>query len=107
MHAMGFIGQKDDIGLEATGVIRRVGPGPHGQAFREGDQVVVCGSSLLRTSAVISSRSCIRLPPGVSLEDAATVSVAFCTVIYSLITLGGLQKGQVMPIYNRNHVVLC
>lgn len=96
MHAMGFIGQKDDIGLEATGVVRRIGPGPHGQNFREGDQVAVCGSSLLRTSAVIPSHSCVRLPPDVSLEDAATVSVAFCTVIYSLITLGGLRKGQVI-----------
>ncbi|KAJ6018051.1 fatty acid synthase S-acetyltransferase [Penicillium sp. IBT 35674x] len=100
MHIMGFIGQKDDIGLEATGVVRRIGPGPHREDFQEGDQVLVCGYSLLRTSAVISSHSCIRLPPGLSLEDAATVSVAFCTVIYSLITLGGLRKGQSVLIHS-------
>ncbi|KAJ5631672.1 fatty acid synthase S-acetyltransferase [Penicillium longicatenatum] len=100
MHAMGFIGSKDDIGIEATGVVQRVGPGPHGQVFQEGDRVFVVGTSLLRTSVVVPSFCCLHIPPKLSLEDAATVPVVFSTVIYTLNTLGGLRKGQSVLIHS-------
>jgi NADPH:quinone reductase-like Zn-dependent oxidoreductase len=96
MHAMGFIGLKDEIGIEATGVVQRVGPGPHDQVFQKGDRVFVMHTSLLRTSVVVPSYRCFHIPPDLSLEDAATVPVVFSTVIHTLITLGGLRKGQVV-----------
>ncbi|KAJ5532159.1 fatty acid synthase S-acetyltransferase [Penicillium frequentans] len=100
MGVMGFIGDKDNIGFEATGVVQKVGPGPHEQVFQEGDQVILFDDSLLRTSAVIPSNHCLRLPPSLSLEDGATVPVVFSTAIHSLITLGGLRKGQSVLIHS-------
>lgn len=100
MNAMGFVGQKGDIGYEATGIIRSVGPGVHHQDFKQGDPVCVLGSSLLRTSAVVKSVRCYKLPTGISLEDAATVPCVYSTVVYSLLTLGRLEKGQSVLIHS-------
>ncbi|CAI7578745.1 unnamed protein product [Penicillium pancosmium] len=100
MNAMGFVGQKDDIGYEATGIIKSVGPGLHHQDFKLGDPVCVLGSSFLRTSVVAKSTRCYKLPIGISLEDAATIPCVYATVVYSLLTLGCLEEGQSVLIHS-------
>jgi NADPH:quinone reductase-like Zn-dependent oxidoreductase len=97
---MGFIGQKNDIGCEATGIVKSVGPGSHHQDFKPGDAVCVLGSSLLRTFVVAKSAMCYKLPTGISLEDAATIPCVYSTVVYSLLTLGRLERGQSVLIHS-------
>lgn len=96
---MGLLAQRDNLGLEASGIVRAVGPGPHQQEFREGDCICVFGSSLLRTSVTIPSSQCFLLPSDISLENAATIPCVYATVVYSLTTLGALEKGQVGLLY--------
>lgn len=99
MVAMGFLGKRDDLGYEAAGIIRRVGPGPHSHNYNEGDRVCILGSSLIRSSAVVPSDTCHNLPPKLPLEDAATLPCVYGTAFYALVTIGDLKKGQVRIIY--------
>jgi NADPH:quinone reductase-like Zn-dependent oxidoreductase len=95
MNAMGFVGQKDQFGFEATGIIRALGPSPHQQEFNVGDRVSIFGPSLLRTTLIAKSSHCFHLPLDISLEDAATIPSVYSTVMYSLVTIGRVQHGQV------------
>jgi NADPH:quinone reductase-like Zn-dependent oxidoreductase len=100
MVAMGFVGQKDDLGCEATGLIKDIGPGLHHEDFKRGDRVCILGSSLLRTSVITQSSRCFKLPAEISLEDAATVPCVYATVVHSLLILGRLERGQSVLIHS-------
>jgi threonine dehydrogenase-like Zn-dependent dehydrogenase len=95
MVAMGYIGEEDSLGLEGVGVVRSVGDGPHHQDFRQGDRICFLGEGLFQTTKVVKSASCVKLPPNMNLEDAATIPCVYSTVIYSLLDIGALKKGQV------------
>lgn len=95
MNAMGFVGHKGELGFEGTGVITRVGPGPHHAEFNVGDQICMIGTSLFCTTLVVQSNACFKMPQGISLEDAATVPGVYSTVVYSLMTACRIQRGQV------------
>lgn len=95
MVAMGFLGQQDDLGFEASGVVRSIGPGPHDQILRVGDRVSVMGSSMFRTSVVAKSIQCCKIPAKLPLESAVTLPCVYATVVYSLLTVGRLENGQV------------
>lgn len=93
MIAMGLFGEVESFGLEASGVIRRTGPGV--QSFEVGDNVVLIGEGLMRTRTVVPAQHCLKIPSWMPLEDAATMPIVFATAIYSLICLGGIKRGQV------------
>lgn len=95
MTAMGFIGQKNDLGFEASGIVRSIGPGPHDQILHIGDRVSVVGPSMFRTSVVVKSTQCCKSPAKLSLQSVATVPCVYATAIYSLLTVGRLESGQV------------
>lgn len=97
MVAMGFVGQKDDLGYEASGIVRSIGPGPHDQILRVGDRVSILGDSVLRTSVVVRSTQCFKIPARLSLESAVTIPCVYATVLYCLLTIGQLESGQVWP----------
>ncbi|KAJ6172463.1 fatty acid synthase S-acetyltransferase [Penicillium chermesinum] len=100
MIAMGFIGRKDVLGSEATGVISRIGEGPHAQDFKIGDRVCIVQDGLLRTRIVVPSVRCLILPQDVSLDDGATIPCVYATVFHSLITLGKLERGQSVLVHS-------
>jgi NADPH:quinone reductase-like Zn-dependent oxidoreductase len=93
MLALGLFGEKESLGYEASGVIRRIGPGV--EAFQVGDKVALMGDGLLRTRRVVSGNYCVKIPAGLSLEDAATMLTVFATAIYSLLHVGCISKGKV------------
>jgi NADPH:quinone reductase-like Zn-dependent oxidoreductase len=95
MVVMGYMEGQDSLGLEAVGIVRRVGSGPHHQDFREGDRVSILGGGMLQTVAVVKSLYCTRIPLTSCLEDAATIPCVYSTVIHSLLDIGGLAKRQV------------
>lgn len=91
---MGIIDDaKDTLGLEASGVITRVGSNiTH---LRPGDRVMTMYKSLFSTRSVIPGQLAVRIPDDLSFEGAATLPSVFSTVIHCLITLGQLKRGQV------------
>ncbi|KAJ5124866.1 Acyl transferase/acyl hydrolase/lysophospholipase [Penicillium bovifimosum] len=92
MVAMGFFGTKEDLGLEGSGTVLQVG-----QDVTEisiGDRVVLMHSGVLASNVVVPQEACLKLPEGLSMLDAATMLTAYITVLYSLLEIGALRKGQ-------------
>jgi NADPH:quinone reductase-like Zn-dependent oxidoreductase len=84
---------KDALGFEATGVVMQVGSAiNHVQA---GDRVFAISTGLFATRKVLPGRCVFKIPETLTFEEAATMPIVYATVIYALITLGQLRKGQV------------
>ncbi|RHZ46920.1 uncharacterized protein CDV56_103490 [Aspergillus thermomutatus] len=98
MVAMGLMGETGHIGLEASGIVRRVGAGV--ADIRPGDRVVTAGRGLMATRRILRAGSCLVIPDNLSLEDAAAGACVFTTVSYSLIHCANLQKGQTVLIHS-------
>lgn len=94
MITMGLIpGAKDRMGIEATGIIRRVGDLV--TKVVPGDNVMMMSPGCLSTRLIAHEATITPFFDEISLEDAATVPVAFSTAMHSLLGLGKLRKGQV------------
>ncbi|CAI7605698.1 unnamed protein product [Penicillium manginii] len=98
MVAMGLFGDKTELGLEGSAIVRRVGPLV--KHVRKGDGVMVVGQGLFCSRKVISGDNCFLIFPNLSLEDAATVVCAYGTAIHSLLEVGNLRKGQTVLIHS-------
>ncbi|KAK9851186.1 ketoacyl-synt-domain-containing protein [Penicillium brevicompactum] len=92
MIALGVMGESSQSGIEASATVRRVGAKV--TRFEPGNRVVVCNKGLFRTRARADEHECIEIPPGLSLQDAATIPAVYATAFYSLITIGQLQSNQ-------------
>lgn len=92
MIALGVMGESSQSGIEASATVRRVGAKV--TRFEPGSRVVVCNKGLFRTRARADEHECIEIPPGLSLQDAATIPAVYATAFYSLITIGQLQSNQ-------------
>ncbi|RAK90795.1 polyketide synthase [Aspergillus costaricaensis CBS 115574] len=98
MISMGLMGETSEIGLEAAGIVRNVGSGV--QNIQVGDKVSVFGTGLMGTRKIVPANTCLVLPEGLSLEDAAAGPCVFSTALYSLVKCGNLQKGQTVLIHS-------
>ncbi|CAG8034304.1 unnamed protein product [Penicillium salamii] len=98
MVSMGFFGSKEDLGLEGSGSILRVGPEVEG--FSVGDRVVLMHPGALGSKVIVPQDTCIHLPESLSMADAATMLTAYVTVMYSLLEVGCLKKGQSVLIHS-------
>ncbi|KAF4231532.1 hypothetical protein CNMCM8980_005228 [Aspergillus fumigatiaffinis] len=98
MVSMGLIGETGHIGLEASGIVRRVGAGVAN--FCPGDRVVMAGRGLMATRRILPAGICTRVADNITLEDAAASPCVFMTVLYSLIHCANLQKGQTVLIHS-------
>lgn len=91
---MGIVeSQENGFGLEAAGVVRRVGGKV--KDLGPGDRVMLLSCCSFGTRVVVSENVCERIPGGLSFEDAATMPCVFATALYSILDVGNLQKGQV------------
>ena len=68
--------------------------------FVVGDEVVAIGARSLATHLTIDERFVARKPPHLSMEQAATIPIAFVTAFYSLHTLGRMQPGERVLIHS-------
>lgn len=93
MAAMGFVGQKDELGIEGTGVVLRVGSDI--EDIGTGDKVLLLGAGILTTQAIKARQECILLPKTASVKDVATMATVFVTVIYCFVYLAQIRKDQV------------
>lgn len=94
MVAIGIVPKsKDQLGCEAAGVVTRVGPAV--THVKEGDRVFAVYNGLFATHKAIPGRCVAKMPETLSFEEAVTMPIVYLTVIYAVITLGQLRKGQV------------
>ncbi|KAB8239114.1 uncharacterized protein BDW43DRAFT_319357 [Aspergillus alliaceus] len=97
MIALGIMAHEDEFGCEASGIVKRVGSKV--SHLSAGDRVCLAQPGLFRTRTVAPASSCVRISKTLSLEDAATMGVAYGTAYYSLVDIGGIQKGQSVLIH--------
>ncbi|KAK5991578.1 Highly reducing polyketide synthase gloL [Cladobotryum mycophilum] len=99
MIAMGLVKGADDcLGFEASGVITRVGSKV--DKVKVGDQVMTIYSGLLATRKVVPASAIFPLPNSVTLEEAVTMPIVYATVLYCVITVARLEKGQSILIHS-------
>ncbi|MFA7431646.1 MAG: SDR family NAD(P)-dependent oxidoreductase, partial [Rhodospirillaceae bacterium] len=91
----GFAGAT--TGMEAGGVITRVGPGVEGLAV---DDEVLCFAPACFSSHVTTAVTAVaRKPSGMGFAEAATVPTVFFTVYYALHHLARLEAGERILIH--------
>ena len=95
--AMGMYGleaNKNPLGVELSGTVRRIGSGVRHVGI--GDRVIgVAADGCFTTHAIILALLVVKIPDDLSFDEAATMAGAFTTVVRSLIDLCQLEKNQV------------
>lgn len=86
------------FGLECVGKITALGEGVDGLAI--GDEVIAIGTSCFSRFITTSAQLVAPKPAHLSLEEAATIPVAFVTAYYALIKLGKLGQGERILIHS-------
>ena len=86
----GFAGAT--FGLECAGVVRAIGADVEDLTI--GDRVMALAPAALGTRVVTSAEAAVPLPAGLGFVSAATLPVAFITVIYALGHLAQLEAGE-------------
>lgn len=90
---MGAFGNPDELGLEGTGVVNRVASDVKG--LQPGDEVMMLSGGLFRTRVVVPARFCLKIPAGLAMDDAATMTSVYMTAMFCLCHLGRLREGDV------------
>ncbi|MCW8086703.1 type I polyketide synthase [Sabulicella glaciei] len=90
----GFAGP--GLGMEVAGTVEAVG---EGAPFRPGDRVFGVAPRGLATHAVTGAAALAPLPPGLSMEAAAALPVAFLTALHALEELGRVEAGDRVLIH--------
>jgi NADPH:quinone reductase-like Zn-dependent oxidoreductase/acyl carrier protein len=102
LGALGLIPVPTDFifkfGLECAGTITALGEGVEG--FEIGDEVIAFGSSCFSQFITTSANLVAPKPKHLSLEEAATIPIAFATAYYSLIKMGRLCQGESVLIHS-------
>ena len=86
------------IGLEAAGVVRRVGS--QVRTLHVGDRVAVIDRGVFSTTVVTLEMLCIKIPDSLEFDEASTIFFPYATALYSLMTIGGMEKGQSVLIHS-------
>jgi acyl transferase domain-containing protein len=101
LYALGMLPAPPDgpvrFGLECAGRIAALGE--EVTEFQVGDEVFGFAPRAFSKFATTAAASIARKPAGLSLQDAATLPAAFTTAYYSLITRGGLRRGERVLIH--------
>jgi acyl transferase domain-containing protein/acyl carrier protein len=91
----GFAGAR--FGLECAGIVRALGAGVEDLAI--GDRVMAFAPAALGTRVVTVKDAVAPIPAGLGFAAAATLPVAFVTVIYALGNLAQLEPGERVLIH--------
>ncbi len=87
-----------EVGMEASGVVRRTGVSV--QEFKAGDEVVFVGGGCIANRATVERYRVFRKPAGLSTEEAASSLSVLVTAYYALIHLARIRKGQRVLIHS-------
>ncbi|HLO75316.1 MAG TPA: SDR family NAD(P)-dependent oxidoreductase, partial [Magnetospirillum sp.] len=91
----GFAGAT--VGMEAAGVVTRVGPGVGNLAV--GDSVLFFAPACFSSYVTTRTTAVGRLPAGMGFAEAATIPTTFFTVYYALNELARLRAGERVLIH--------
>jgi acyl transferase domain-containing protein/acyl carrier protein len=91
----GFAGPT--LGLECAGIVTALGDDVSGLAI--GDRVMAFAPASLGTDVVTARHAVVRMPEAIDFASAATIPVAFLTVVYALGTLAQLAPGETVLIH--------
>ncbi|KIM92741.1 hypothetical protein OIDMADRAFT_62276 [Oidiodendron maius Zn] len=89
---------EDGLGLEASGVVCRVGL--QAKQFSVGDRVMLFHDGSFSTHVTVPEALCKKIPDNLTFEEAATMPLVYATAVYALFNIGGLQKGQSILIHS-------
>ena len=81
-----------EVGIEASGVVRRAGSGV--QRLKVGDEVALTVGGCIANRVVVNEHLAFLKPSRVSMEEAAAALSVCVTAYYSLIHLARLREGQ-------------
>ena len=87
-----------EVGMEASGVVRRAGMAAEG--LEPGDEVIFVDGGCIANRTVVSQHRVFLKPAGLSMEEAASSLSVYVTAYYSLIHLARLRKGQRVLIHS-------
>ena len=85
-------------GLEASGVVKRLGPGV--ERFKVGDRVCFLNNGSYANRVQVPVARIHSIPDSMSFEDAATIPLVYLTSIYSLFNVANLRKHQSVLIHS-------
>ncbi|KAI3017033.1 hypothetical protein CBS147482_2834 [Aspergillus niger] len=97
MIQLGFMASRDELGVEASGIVRQCGSNV--KQVKPGDKVMLLRPGLFCSRLCVPVSTCVRLPAWCSLEDAASMAVAYGTALYCLTDIARLEKGQSVLIH--------
>ena len=87
-----------EVGMEASGVVRRAGIAV--EALEPGDEVIFVDGGCIGNRAVIGQHRVFAKPAGLSMEEAASSLSVYVAAYYALIHLARLRKGQRVLIHS-------
>jgi putative PIG3 family NAD(P)H quinone oxidoreductase len=92
-------GAPEDVpGLEFAGEVEALGPGV--SLWKEGDRVMgITGGGGYAETVVVHERTAVRVPRGLSLEDAGAIPEVFMTAFDALILQMELAEGETLLIH--------
>ena len=91
----GFAGPS--LGMEGAGIVSRLGSAI--KHLKLGDRVVFFGSSCFSSHVTTHGSAVVKIPEGISFEEAASLPTTYFTVIHALKHLGRLKKGEKLLIH--------
>ncbi|KAK3343522.1 fatty acid synthase S-acetyltransferase [Lasiosphaeria hispida] len=96
------LGRIDDggLGLDCAGVVTRVGRACGSDAVRAGDRVCMVSPNCMRAYPRADSRAVLRIPDGLSFEEAASVLIPGMTAYYGLLEVARLRRGEKILIHS-------
>ena len=99
MNTLGiYPGAPIPLGAECAGRVTAVGAGVTHLA--EGDAVVAIAAGTFGTHVTAAADLVVRAPTGLSVEEAATIPIAFLTAHYALAQVARLQRGEQVLIHS-------
>ena len=87
-----------EVGMEASGTVRRAGTAVEG--LEPGDEVVFVDGGCIANRTVVGQHRVFPKPAGLTMEEAASSLSVYVTAYYSLIHLARLRKGQRVLIHS-------
>jgi NADPH:quinone reductase-like Zn-dependent oxidoreductase/acyl transferase domain-containing protein/acyl carrier protein len=84
------------IGRECSGVVLAAGAGTD---FKKGDSVIHCGEALFATHSRCKSQTVIKMPIGMTYEEAASIPIVYSTAYECLVEVARLQAGEKVLIH--------
>jgi len=88
-----------ELGLEFSGVVEEIAPDVKNVAYRVGDSVFGFACNCISSHVVAPASFVVRVPKGLTMEEAAGLPIAFCTAYIALHKLGHVQRGERVLIH--------